>query len=217
MTKSDLMVINGNALTEKDMFGAIDNVLIQLHDTNNINHVMGIIDSLDKVDTVVGKAKAKLLWGANEWYKINFPDKDFGDHVESVTKSTKRITVLRYVNVWAHIEQENIPKNIQKRPMRDLVPIANMLSQGFTPSKAEWARIDLCSNSSELGETLAKIKGKKQRKTARKIEMERDGSINLWKDGKKKYLGFLDVVEAETDEDIAKAIEYIMDGRITRK
>ena len=216
MSKSELMVINGNVLTEKDIFASVDNYLIQLNDTGNLNEIMNVVNSLDKVDKVVGKAKARLLWGANEWYKINRPDSDFGDHVESTT-TTKRVTVLRYVSVWEHIEQKNIPKHIQDRPMRELVPIANMLSQGTIPSKTEWAKIDLCSNSHELGEVLAKIKGRKQRKTARRIVMERDGHINLWKDDKKTYLGFLDVEEAKENKDVADAIEYIISDRITRR
>jgi len=215
MSKSELMTINGNVVTAKDIFSSVDNHLIQLNDTGNLNEILGVIESLDKVDTVIGKAKAKLLWGTSQWYAINHPDEDFGDHVESTT-STKRVTVLRYVNVWEHIEQENIPKNIQARPMRELVPIANMLSQGFEPSKAEWNKIDLCSNSHELGEVLAKIKNKKQRKTARKIVMERDGHINLWKNDKKMYIGFLDVEEARENKDLADAIEYIIADRITR-
>lgn len=212
-----LMVINGNEITEKDVFYTVNNILVKLHDTDDLQVITNAINGLNQIDTVVGKAKAKLLWGASIWHKQNKPHDDFADEILSTTTIKNRKTVLEYVNVWKQIDEENIPKKTQDRPMRELVPIANMLAQGFSPSKKEWSDIDLCANLQDLGETISKIKGKKRRKTARQIVMERDGSINLWKDGKKKYLGFLDIVEAQEDKDIALAIEYIIADRITRK
>jgi len=102
--------------------------------------------------------------------------------------------------------------------MRDLVPISNMLSQGFEPSSKQWTDIHLSSNSSELGEVINKIKGKKPRKSGRTITLERDGSLYTWKNNIRKYVGFLDIKEAETDEDVSKAIERIISGsQIIRK
>lgn len=215
MTK-ELITINDQSFTEKDVFQGIDSVLIHLNDTGDFSKSIGIFNSLESLESVSGKAKAYLLWGMDRWFSVNKPDEDFGDHIESKSKKgTKRITVLRYVNVWEQIDQERIPKRIQDRPMRELVPIANMLAQGFEPTKAEWDKVYL-AQSGELGEVLSKIKGTKQRKSARKIMMERDGSIWLYKDDKpKKHLGFLNVEEA--DEDIVQAIEYIIHDRIIRK
>ncbi len=48
--------------------------------------------------------------------------------------------------------------------------------------------------------------------------MERDGSLYTWMNDEKKYVGFLDVKEAEADEDVAKAIERIISSsQIIRK
>ena len=143
------------------------------------------------------------------WYKVNKPQEDFGDYIESTT-STKRVTVQRYVNYWEQVEQERIPKNIQERPMRDLVPIAKMLEQGFEPSKAEWIKLNLASNSSELSEVIREVKGKKPRKSGMKIQIERDGSLYAYKDNRRVYVGFLDL--KEQDDLLLKAIERILDG-----
>ena len=210
------MVINGQGLSEKDVFSAIDNVLIQLNDDSDFGKATDVLNKLDKLNNITGKAKAYLLWGMNLWHSKNRQD-DFTDHILSTTTIRNRKTVLEYMNVWEQIEQENIPKHIQERPMRELVPISNMLAQGFSPSKQEWNKINLCSNLSELGEVISKIKGKKRRKNARTIVMERDGSLNLWKDNQKKYLGYLDVKESESDKDVAEAIEYILSGKVTRR
>ena len=128
--------------------------------------------------------------------------------MESVS-NIKKVTVDRYVLVWRYVEDLTIPKEIAEQPMRNLVPIAKTLSQGYEISKAEWRKIDLCSNDGELRDVLRKIKGKDERKSARVIKVARDGSIYLWKNNVKKFLGFLNIKEAETDTDIAEAIEKI--------
>ena len=215
--ETQLALINGSALTERDMFSAIDGIVEELSQTGNIQKAVSVLNILDKIDNVTGHVKAKLLWNMSGWYKLNKPQDDFGDYIES-TSSTKRITVDRYVNVWQQIEDENIPKKIQSRAMRDLVPISNMLAQGFEPSKKQWDEINLCSSASELGEVIRKVKGKKPRKSGMTIEMARDGSLYVWKDSQRSYVGFLDVKETDNDPNVAKAIERIILGaQIIRK
>lgn len=217
MSNKDVQIalVNGAALTERDMFSAVDGVVAELNQTGNIQKATQVVSILDRIDNVTGHAKAKLLHGMSAWYKTNKPQDDFGDYIESTT-STKRVTVERYVNVWEQIEQERIPKNIQERPMRDLVPIANMLAQGFEPSKAEWGKINLAANPSELSEVIRAVKGKKPRKSGMTIQLERDGSLYAFKDNKRVYVGYLDLTE--WDELKLKAIERILDGaQIIRK
>ncbi len=210
--ETQLALVNGSALTERDMFSAIDGIVEELSQTGNIQKAVSVLNILDKIDNVTGHVKAKLLWNMQNWYKVNKPQDDFGDYIES-TSSTKRVTVDRYVNVWQQIEDENIPKKIQSRAMRDLVPISNMLSQGFEPSKKRWDEINLCTSSSELGEVIRKVKGKKPRKSARINQMERDGSLYTWKNNVRKWVGTLDVEGAKEDTDIAEAIEQILAGK----
>lgn len=203
-----LALVDGKVFTSKDMMSAIDNVLIQLNDTGNIQKAVKVLNDLDRIDNVTGHAKAYLLYGMNIWWSAN-KSGDFGDQIESCS-STKKITVERYVNVWQQIEDENIPKKIQSRPMRDLVPIGNMLAQGYEPTKEQWNEIHLASNSSEILDVIRQVKGKKPRKSGLKIYLEKEGSLNVWKDNKKTYVGFLDIEEARSNPDVAKAIERIV-------
>lgn len=211
MTKeTQLALVNGSALTESDVMSAIDGVIVQLHQTGSLQEATKVLNILDQIDNVTGHAKAKLLWGMEIWWRRNKED-DFGDYVES-TSGTKRVTVLRYLNVQECIEQEYIPKSIQSHPMRDLIPIANMLSQGYEPSKKQWDEIHLASNNSEILEVIREIKGKKPRKSGLKIYLEKDGSLNVWKNNKKTYVGFLDLEEAKINPDVEKAIERLVNG-----
>lgn len=211
MTTKAVISLNGQSLNKKDFMDAVNHEIITLNDTGDINHVMVVLDGLDKVEGITGHAKARLLWAANEWYRSNIPGENFIDHVESTT-SIKGVTAKRYITVQRYIEDEVIPKDIQERPMRDLVPIATTLSQGYDLSKDDWRKIRLASSSSELGEILRGIKGKKERKSARLIKLSRDGSIFGYKDNKKYFIGFLNLKEAQDDIVLAEFIEKIKIG-----
>jgi hypothetical protein len=207
MNKS-LITINNQPLSKKDFFQAIDDEIMNLYATGNIDRAMKVLNGLDAVESLTGHAKAKLLWASSKWYETNAPENNFSDDVSSVT-NLKKVTVDRYVLVWKYVEDLTIPKEISERPMRDLIPIAKTISQGYDISKEQWKKIDLCSNDGELRDVLRKIKGKAERKSATVIKISRDGSLNGWKDNKKYFLGFLNVEDAQNDSVIAEFIEKI--------
>lgn len=212
MSNKALLHIDDHSISKKDILSAIDQEIITLHDTGNINRVMSVLNGLSEVESVSGHAKAKLLWASNEWFKQNEPDKDFADHVADTT-TLNRTVVDRYITVQRFIEDMTIPKEITERPMRDLIPIAKTLAQGYDISKEQWRKIKLAANDGELRDVLRKIKGKSERKSAKVLKLERDGSINLYIKGKpKKFIGFLNVKDAETDNDVAEMIERIKNG-----
>jgi DNA-binding TFAR19-related protein (PDSD5 family) len=209
MSNKSLISLHGQPIGRKDFMQAVDQEIITLHDTSDINRVMTVLNGLDEVEGITGHAKAKLLYASNEWYKQNVQGENFGDHVASTT-TLKKVTVDRYITVWRYVEDLTIPKEIAERPMRDLVPIAKTISQGYDISKAQWTKIKNTTNDGELRDVLRQIKGKAERKSAKVLRIERDGSLYLYIKGKpKKFIGFLNVKEAEQDVDIANAIEKI--------
>lgn len=209
--KKALAVIDGMELTERDFMSSIDNELVHLHDTGDINRATQLIVSLDALDNVSGHAKAKFLYGFNEWWQQNKPDDVFSDHIESTT-GTKPVTTRRYIQAQKFIENYTIPKEIAQRPMREIVPIASTLAQGFDISKDQWRKINLSTSSAEIGAILRDVKGKQPRKSARVIKLTRDGSLFGYKDNKKYFIGFLNINEAEKDEVLAEFIEKIKIG-----
>ena len=210
MVKS-LITINNQPLSKQDFFGAIDSEIVHLHDTGDINRVMKVLNGLDAVEGITGHAKAKLLFASSEWFKQNKPDENFSDHVESTT-NLKKITVDRYILVWKYVEDLTIPKNVSERAMRDLVPIAKTISQGYGISKEQWKKIDLCSNDGELRDILREIKNKPPRKSGNLIYWEKDGSLNSWKDNKKVFLGWLDREQYLSNEQAKNSIDRLLDG-----
>jgi hypothetical protein len=212
MTNKSLVVIDGNTLTERDFMESIDKVLINLDETNDIQNATNVLNNLGGLENVVGHGKARLLYGMYTWNTIHRPEENFFDYIDSVSTTTKGITAKRYVLVQENILSGRIPKGIQSKPMRDLVPIATCLSQGYEINEKMWKKIALCSNDRELGDVLRQVKGKQPRKSARVIKLSRDGSLFGWKDNKKYFLGFLNVKEAETDKVLAEFIEKIKIG-----
>lgn len=208
MTNKSIAVIDGNILSRKNFMEAIDQEIIHLHDTGDINQVMNVLNGLNAVEDISGHAKAKLLWASDEWYRQNVPDENFIDHVTSTTE-IKKITAHRYITVWRYVDDLTIPKEIAERPMRDLVPIAMTLSQGYDISKEQWRKIKLSANDGELREVLRKIKGKAERKSARVIKLARDGSLYGYKGKQQYFLGYLNILEAKDDEVLAEFIEKI--------
>lgn len=208
MNKS-IIVIDKHPISEKDFMSAVDNELILLNDTGNVSRVTDVLNGLEQLNKITGHAKAKLLWGTRQWWQEHRKNENFGEHVESTT-STKKITVDRYVAVWNYIEDFTIPKQLHSLPMRDLVPIASMLEQGYEPTKEQWKEIELAD--ADLGEVINKIKKKKPRKSGMRIYLEKDGSLNVWRNNIKTYVGFLDLEESLTNPDVSKAIERIVRG-----
>lgn len=220
MTKeTQLALVDGSALTEKDVMSSIDTVLQRLYETGNLTNAVKVVNIMDKIGEVSGKAKAKLLWGISQWWtetgQAEKRNDTFLDYMESETGS-KSVTVGRYVNVWKYIENEDIPADVRERPMRDLIPIANALSQGHDFSKENWKKLARASNSSDVLDIIRTIKGKSPRKNGLQIVLGRDGSLNAYKDDQKYYIGFLEV--GDDNEIVQKVISRIVDGAgVTRK
>jgi DNA-binding TFAR19-related protein (PDSD5 family) len=208
MSKNSPAIIDGSQLTRTNFMNAIDNEIVNLHNTGNLVRVMNILQTLDGVQETTGHAKAKLLWGASEWYKENETGENFVDHVTSLTDINKN-TVKRYLKVWTYVEDLTIPKELHERPMRDLVPIAMTLSQGFGISKEQWRKIKNTTNDGELRDVLRQVKGKQPKKDAKIIRLSRDGSLYVYIKNQRKFIGYLNTQDAETDKDIAEAIEKI--------
>lgn len=215
MNKS-IVVIDDHPITENDFMSSIDNELISLHETGDINHVMKVVDGLDKIDRIAGQAKAKLLWGANEWWKSNRPSENFIDYIESFT-SMKPVVVDRYITVWKYIHEGAIPEEIQVFPMRDLIPIAKALSQGYELNESTIKSLVKATSSSEIGSILRTVKNKPARKSSLQITWDRKGSLYAWKDGQRHFIGMLDKEGYATDEVVKQAINRILDNAGVQK
>lgn len=190
--------INGRALTEHDALDAVDEVLKDF----NIRNADTAIDTLLGLQHISGKALAKLLHGLKE----NWKDEDndpFFDHMDMRHKINKTVAE-RYILVWEMMSTKQIPASVQVRPMRDQIPIAKALEQGYEFKDTDWQKIQKAAHNFEILDIVRKVKGKAPRKSSMQLRLERDGTINLWKNNERKFVGYFDV--KSEDEDVKKAI-----------
>lgn len=207
----DTVFISGKALTESDALGAVDSVLDDLNESGDLKNVDTAIDTLLGLQRFSGKSLAKLLYGTSLWWKKHRNGKSMTDHIES-RHGLKKVTIDRYITVWEAIETKAIPEDVSVRPMRELIPIAKTLSQGYKIEKTNWNNLVKATGLSEIGDIIRKIKKRKPKKGSAQIYWERDGSVILWKNNKRKNLGWLDKEAFEEDADVKAAINKILDN-----
>jgi hypothetical protein len=210
---NNLLVIDKNTITEKDIFTAIDGEVVLLRKTNDVTRVTSAILGLGNIEKVVGKAKAKLLWNTQEWWKETNQESERGDTFEDyilAETGTTKTTTKRYSRTWGYIEDYTIPKEVAVRPMRELIPISNALSQGYEFEKDDWNKIKRAANEPEIREIVKEVTGKTSRKSGMTLKVDADGSLNAWNKNQKHFVGYLDV--NTKDEVSQKAIRRIIEN-----
>lgn len=202
--------ISGKAVTEEDALEAVDIAIGNLNTDNNLDAVDMAEDTLLGLQRISGKALAKLLHGKNEWWKRTQQSEvrkcTFEDY-EGSRHGLKSTVIDRYVVVWEKMSQ--FPEQFQVRPIRDLIPAAKALEQGYEISKDVWKSLIKATSNIEIVNIIReKVKHKQARKSALQMKMERDGTIKLWVGTKGKFVGYLDL--KSKDEDVQKAVARIL-------
>ncbi len=208
--------ISGVAITENDTMRAVDTVLSGLNQHNDISGVDTAIGTLLGLQKISGKALAKLLAGTKQWWKETKQTDNFDDRMET-RHGLKAVTIDRYITVWENIQSNAIPPELAERPMRELIPIAKALSQGFTLTAKTLGSLVKATSLGEIGSILRTVKNKPARKSSLQITWDRRGSLYVWKDGKRHFVGMLDKEGYATDEVVKQAINRILDNAGVQK
>jgi len=197
-----------------DLFSAVDDVLRQVHETNDLALAENAIIALMGMEKLSGMALAKLLSGLHKWWddtgQDDITNDTFEDWIYSVSTQFSPVYLGRCVTVWDKTETGAFSERIQERPLKDQQAIASHLDQGYTLGADEWERLEDALDNAEVLSILRESKGKPPRKHSLQIVLERDGSLAVWKEGQKHFVGFLNVKEAKEEEAIEKAINRIV-------
>lgn len=201
--------ISGKAVTEEDALEAVDLALSNLKDTSDIEQIDMAEDTLLGLQRISGKALAKLLYGKRLWWNDTGQSKirqcTFEDY-ESSRHGLNPTVIDRYAVVWEKMSQ--LPEQFQLRPIRDLIPVAKTLEQGYEIDDKAWKSLIKAASNAEILLIIRKIKHKPPRKSSIQMKLERDGTIKAWVGTKGKFVGYLDI--KSEDEDVKKAISRIM-------
>jgi hypothetical protein len=200
---------------EQTLFDRIDTVLAQSLQEKDPVIALSVGKGLLGVVRLGGLGLAKLLHGVNSRWK----DYEYSGTIYALAEDELGIlakaTINRYIAVWEMITGGYIPNDVldevKVKPMRQLVPMASLITQGFDVSTKDWVRLAHATDAGEVAEIVREIKGKPPKKQSMKIVLEADGTLFVWNGGKITSIGYLDV-KNETDEIVAKAIERIVNN-----
>lgn len=158
-----------------------------------------------------GLTLAKVLWTIQQhWQDFGIED-DFYDNA-ALRIDMHRDNIERYVRVHEmltkHAPQE-ILNQLQDHNIRDLIPIANAVHQGYEIEEATWNKLANADTSQEISSIVREdVKGADPRSNSITIRMDRDGSLWAFRQEQRYFVGSLEVSDEE--ETIQKAINRIV-------
>jgi len=206
--------VEDKIITGSDILNAIDNVLEHVRETGDLSVAENALKSLMGIEKVSGVAIAKLLSGLHKWWDDTNQDTltndTFDDWIYSVSDQFNSTYIDRCISIYQKQESGTFSERIMSRPIKDQQAIAGHLDQDYTLNKAQWRELERATSNAEVLAILREAKGKQPRKSALLLVLERDGSINGYKEGKKYFVGYLNLKEAATEETIEKAINRIV-------
>ena len=207
-----LLNVDGKILTRQSLLNKLDDVIVSLHQSGSDKEIKSAFTAMEEVNKVSGLAKAKLLYGWGNWYtetgQAEKRNDEFVDMIESET-GTKAVTTRRYILTWSYIEDCTIPKELQNRPMDDLVKIATALDNDHEITAENWKELNNAANSAEVRDILRTIKGQAPRKSSTRKVLSRNGSLDLYdSEGGKHFAGNLEV--KSDDELVLKFIRQLV-------
>lgn len=206
LTKSPSPDVDLSKLDRDTILRGVDEVVSSLYATGNIPFVVSVLNAFEKFQDISGFARAKLLWGAQDWFAQTQQTGDFYEKF-GVTEKNERTYADRLIRLWDAIEKKQIPEPIlSERMVREIIPISEALSQGYVINDKTWKRLEQAVDVGEIGAILQKSKGKQPRKGAISLVIDSKGFITAWEDGQAHHVGSLNYAEMDTDPVVKKSI-----------
>jgi len=172
---------------------------------------LNVCRELVGIGQVTGLALAKALYLT--WKNWENYDDVGGDFEETIVEyvGLHKSTVQRYKRVWQMFANKKVPEEIEEqlkqRNIKDLIPIATAVDQGYEIYEEDWDDFVNASDYHEVSAKIRDIKGKPPRKHSLQIMMDSDGTLSAIRNNKFGHVGYLAV--DEDNEVSQQAIERI--------
>lgn len=206
---------------QKDILQRVDTIIQQSVEEGNPGIAANALKSLMGVSRMSGLASAKFIYTFQFSWK-NFPQskhQTFEDYVMDELGIGKT-TTKRYFRVWEMLVSGDIPKEycekLKLHPIKSLIPMANLKSQGFEISNSDWSRFSNAPDVATVNKIVREIKGVEPKKGSLQIEWSaEEATLTGWKDGKAHYI----YLTFDLDDDVCKQMinRIIGDGKIMEK
>jgi hypothetical protein len=205
------MTINSLTQVNAKISTAIDGLLADAIKQGDADQAFKLCNDLLGIQRISGLSLAKTLWTIHQHWNEFGIDDDFFDNA-ALRLDIHRHTIERYVKVH-HMMITDVPadviKELQDHNIRDLIPIANAISQGYTITNETWDKIADADDSREIARIIREdVKGVEPKSGSITLWMDRDGTLWAFHDEERHFVGSLEV--AVDDEIIQKAINRII-------
>lgn len=188
-------------------FNLVDDLMQTALDKDDPYIVLVEIKKLLDARELVGKTLAKSLYMLHQqWYIFTLSNQESFNDIINASLNLTPGTVQRYVKLWHHIKE--LPVSLQDKPIRELIPITNALSQGYEFDTDDWDNIEHAGSLNEIQKIVTEdVKGKEPRKSGLRIYLEQDGSLVCWYQEERYAVGYLDI--KSKDEPVERSISRI--------
>lgn len=193
----------------------IDKVIDESLSKHDVYIALNTCKTLKSIIKTSGIGLAKLLY-LTYYHWDEFGMTDEFDEIVFDYVGLHRHTVDRYVRVWGMYAEDKIPKEfvqkIMHRNIKDQIPIANALVQGYSIPRETWEDLADAPDYNTVSQIIMEdVKQAEPRRNAMKLFLDERGTIWVKKGSEaRKFVGSL---ETHSDEDIVKmAIQRIIRG-----
>lgn len=189
----------------------LDLIVQEALEKDNPDIVFHQLRRLEEAEKFVGMAKAKLIHNLNElWYNFSLSETQSLADTAFESLGWNLYTIDRYIKMWQFKDQIPASFNLDERPVREVTPVTNALSQGVEITEEDWDKLSRTTKQEEVYAVLREIKGQEPRKGSLQVYLYDDGSIVAWHEDMRYDVGYLDV--KSTNEAIQKAINRLVSG-----
>ena len=202
-----------------DILQRVDDVMTRSIEAGNPDIAANAMKTLLGVSRISGLALSKFIYTFKfQW--DNFKRKDsFEEYLEDKLGRGKT-TIKRYQRVWEMLVSGDIPREYAEKlklhPIKSLVPMANLKSQGFELESNDWLRLSNAPDVATVNKIIREIKKVPPKSGSLQLQLAEDGSIYAWYKEQRYFVGSLNV--DDKNEIVQKAISRITgDGKVMEK
>jgi len=218
MSTDDLLTISGDFdqdLADNDdwLLHKVDEVIERARTEHNAYIALDNCKMLKSIIKTSGLGLAKLLYLIyHYWDEFGIED-NFEDVVYEYV-GVHSHTVNRYVRVWGMHAENRVPEEYKQdilgKNIRDQIPIANALVQGYEITKEDWKNLAEAPDYNAVSQIILEdVKESPGRKSALHIFLDGMGTIWAKKgDEPKKFVGSLEIHSDE--ESVKQSIQRII-------
>lgn len=197
---NDLILLNGldQALPINDnwILDKVDEIIEESLERNDVYYALNACRNVKQIAQLSGIALAKFFY----LIKRNWEEYGIGDNFNDTVADyvgTHPATVSKYMRIWEMHETKLIPEefaeDIRQRNIKDQVPIATAIAQGYEMDDEDWQELVDASDFNEVSAKIREIKGKEPSRSALLIFLSDDGQLSAMQEGETEFVGFLNI------------------------